>query len=77
MNDKIELTMNDICAKLSERVSNYNARLMLQSALIGTGLNRDNSEVLNKEEVRAICIALINKGGPAFQVGRELYQRIQ
>ena len=71
-----EITMNDFYLKLSERVSDYNAKLMLQSAVTVTGLDRQASR-LNREEARAICLELIKKGGPAFQVGKAMYQSVQ
>jgi hypothetical protein len=39
--------------------------------------SEDHHIQLAKEEARAICLALINKGGPAFQVGRALYSNVQ
>jgi hypothetical protein len=76
MSQKEQYTIEDFHAKLSQRVSAYNARLTFQSALISAGLNRELT-VFNKEETRALCLALINKGGPAFQVGKDLYTQIQ
>lgn len=71
-----KLTLNDFYSKLSERVSDYNARLMLQSAVISTGLDQNISS-LKVDEARAICLELIKKGGPAFQVGKAMYQHVQ
>lgn len=69
-------TLNDFYMKLSERVSDYNAKLMLQSAVISTGVDQ-NALTLEKEQVRAICLELIKRGGPAFQVGKAMYQSMQ
>lgn len=71
-----KLTLNDFYSRLSERVSDYNAKLMLQSAVISTGLDQ-NSSSLNNDEAKAICLELIKKGGPAFQVGKAMYQHVQ
>lgn len=73
---KDQYTLDDFQAMLRQRVSEYNARLTIQSALISSGLDRELT-VFNKEETRAICLALINKGGPAFQVGKDMYQQVQ
>ncbi|MGE0762460.1 MAG: hypothetical protein AB7N80_04205 [Bdellovibrionales bacterium] len=71
------MTLNDIYLKLSERVSTYNARLMLRSAMLSSGVIGEDSQVLENEQAKAICLALINKGGPAFQVGKSMYQTLQ
>lgn len=72
------LTINHVYTKLSERVSTYNARLMLRSAIVTSGVqNTKEDQELNLEQARALCLALINKGGPAFQVGSDLYRIIQ
>lgn len=76
MQTKDQFTINDFHSMLSQRLSEYNARLTLHSALVSSGLNRELT-VFNKEEARAICLALINKGGPAFQVGKDMYQQVQ
>ena len=71
-----KLTLNDFYKKLSESVSDYNAKLMLQSAMISSGLDQNLSS-LNTDEAKAICLELIKKGGPAFQVGKALYHQVQ
>ena len=73
---EVSITMNDIYTMLSARVSDYNAKLVLQSAAVSTGIDRDQSR-LNKEEARAICLELIKRGRPAFQVGKAIYQTVQ
>lgn len=75
--DTSNVTLNDFYVKLSQRVSDYNARLMLQSAVISSGLSRDKEGALEKEEAKAICLELIKKGGPAFQVGKDMYHLVQ
>lgn len=71
------MTINDIYLRLSEKVSNYNARIMLQSAMLASGVVGEDSKVLENEQAKAICLALINKGGPGFQVGKSVYQSLQ
>lgn len=71
------ITINDIYSKLSQRVSTYNARLMLRSAIVTSGVASKEDVELDAEQARAICLALINKGGPAFQVGSDLYRNLQ
>lgn len=71
------MTINDFYVKLSEKVSTYNARLMLRTAMLSSGVIGEDDKVLEAEQAKAICLALINKGGPAFQVGKSLYQTLQ
>ena len=72
-----DLTLKDFYQKLSERVSDYNAKLLLQSVVFTSGLSNEDSSPLNKEDAQAICLELIKKGGPAFQVGKDMYHRVQ
>lgn len=76
MQQKDQFTLDDFQSRLRQKVTEYNARLTIRSALVTSGLDRDLT-VFNKEETRAICLALINKGGPAFQVGKDMYQHVQ
>jgi hypothetical protein len=71
------ITVADIYAKLSQKVSTYNARLMLRSAMVTSGVEGEDGLVLENEQVKAICLALINKGGPSFQVGKDIYRTLQ
>ncbi len=76
MRETTKFSVDDFYSRLNQRVSDYNARLTIQSALITSGLDR-NTTALSQEQAKAVCLALINKGGPAFQVGRDMYQRVQ
>ncbi|MBX7230886.1 MAG: hypothetical protein K1X29_02270 [Bdellovibrionales bacterium] len=74
---KNPVTINYFYQKLSERVSTYNARLMLRAAMVSSGVQGEPDTVLEDEQAKAMCLALINKGGPAFQVGKNLYHDLQ
>ena len=76
MSQKEQYTIEDFYTPLTQRVSDYNAKLAIQSALISSGLDR-NLKVFSKAEAKAICLALINKGGPSFQVGKDIYNQVQ
>jgi len=69
-------TLNDVYSRLSERVTNYNARLLLHTVKVGSGVNYDQDAPLKQEDAEAICLELIKKGGPAFQVGKDLYNQV-
>lgn len=71
------VTIHDFYVKLSERVSDFNARLLLHTALLKSGLKDERHAPLNSEDAKSICLALIGQGGPAFHVGRNMYQQIQ
>lgn len=72
-----EIRLQDFYSKLNKRVSDYNARLVLQSAVMSSGIHREGIDQLNVDEARAICLELIKRGGPAFQVGKDIYQQLQ
>jgi len=76
-NNTESFSLNDVYVKLSQRVSAYNARLLLHSIKVGTGIQNDQDAVLNAEEAKSVCLELIKKGGPAFQVGKDLYTQVQ
>lgn len=76
-NEPSGLTINDFYQKLSEKVSAYNAKLLLHSVMVSSGLQNDKDSQLNKDEVKVICLELIKKGGPAFSVGKTIYGQIQ
>lgn len=71
------MTINDFYLKLTEQVSNYNARLMLRTAMVTSGITGEGDQVLDNEQAKSMCLALINKGGPAFQVGKSMYTNLQ
>ena len=69
-------TTKHFLRQLEERVSGYNARLLLSAALIDSGIESNNEEKLDSEQAKNLCLSLIKKGGPAFQVGQSLYREI-
>ena len=70
-------TINHVLLRLSERMSGYNARLMLTAAMLKSGVEAREDDNLGNDDAKAICLALINKGGPSFQVGKDLYRVLQ
>lgn len=71
------LTLNDIYVELTQRVSMFNARLMLDSSIQKSGVPNEEGAFLNKGEVKTICMELIRNGGPSFQVGKNIYNRMR
>ncbi len=69
------ITPQFILNQLETRVTEYNARMILESALVSSGLNATYSDILDKDQSHSLCLALIKKGGPAFQVGTEIYRK--
>jgi hypothetical protein len=63
--------------RLTEKVSNYNARLLLSQALHQTGLTTINDQPLEQEVAKNLCLELIKRGGPAFHVGQAIYRELQ
>ena len=74
---KTTFTINHVLLRLSERMSTYNARLMLRAAVVKSGVEAQENDNLGSDDAKAICLALINKGGPSFQVGQDLYRVLQ
>lgn len=60
--------------KLEIRMSPFNARIILNSAFVTSGLEY-TEENLDKTQTQSLCLALIKKGGPAFHVGTEMYKK--
>jgi hypothetical protein len=71
-----KITIHDFYVKLSEKVSDSNARLLLHTAVLKSGLKEERHAPLKSEDAKSICLALIGQGGPAFHVGRDIYQQI-
>ena len=69
-------TTKHFLRQLEARVSGYNAKLLLSAALIDSGIGSDTEEKLDSEQAKSLCLSLIKKGGPAFQVGQSLYREL-
>jgi hypothetical protein len=70
------VTLKYFMKKLQERVTQDNARLILDAAVIVSGIKAPDDRELNKEEASCLCMELIKKGGPAFQVGTSVYREL-
>lgn len=69
------LTAGLILGRLQQKVSIVNAKLLLDSAKTQTGLQVVSDDtVLEIEQAKALCLKLINNGGPSFHVGQALYK---
>jgi hypothetical protein len=69
-----QLTTGLILARLQQRVSKNNAKLLLDTAKVQCGVVIENEAVLEGEMAKTLCMRLINQGGPAFQVGQAIYK---
>ncbi|MDZ4662901.1 MAG: hypothetical protein SGJ18_14910 [Pseudomonadota bacterium] len=70
-------TPNDFIMRLRQRVSHYNARLVLHSTMVSSGLKMADDVVLSDEQFECLCLGLIKAGGPAFQVGQAMYRELK
>ncbi|MEK6553845.1 MAG: hypothetical protein AABZ31_01280 [Bdellovibrionota bacterium] len=78
MTTTTEVTMNVFFQELKKRVSPSNAKLLLHSAAVNSGVAFTMETKLNTEETKTLCLELIKTGGPCFQVGRTIYtQHVQ
>lgn len=76
MTETKAITVNLFLSELKKKVSDSNAKLLLHSAIIRTGINCSEDAPLNKEDAHNLCLELINGGGPGFQVGRMVYTQM-
>lgn len=74
MNANEQLTTNVILKRLQQRVSMVNAKLLLDSAKTQTGISTDADVALEMDQAKALCLNMINQGGPSFQVGQSIYK---
>ena len=68
------LTPNIVLSRLQQRMTITNAKLLLDSAKISSGVTVANETVMDKEQAKTLVLRMINQGGPAFQVGQSLYK---
>lgn len=71
-----EITPQFFLKQLNQRVSQFDARLILDSAIVTSGLNLQMETKLDQEQAKGLCLELIKKGGPAFQVGTSIYRQL-
>jgi hypothetical protein len=76
MADTNPITMNFFLTELKKKVSDSNAKLLLHSAVVRSGLQYPEHQPLKKEDAHMLCMELIKSGGPGFQVGRSVYTQI-
>jgi hypothetical protein len=71
------LSLGDFYTQLNVTMSDYHARNVIRTVLTTAGLTvTDHSEKLSIDNARSLCLELIKKGGPSFQVGKNIYQSI-
>jgi hypothetical protein len=68
------LTANFFLQQLQQRVSKGNAKLLLDTAKIQTGLKFEDEASLSMEDSKTLCLVMIKQGGPSFQVGQSIYK---
>ncbi len=68
------LTANFFLSQLQQRVSKGNAKLLLDTAKVQTGLKFDDEAFMSLEDSKTLCLTLIKQGGPSFQVGQSIYK---
>lgn len=69
------VTPDDFLARLRTKMSGFNAGLVLDAAMIESGINtKDRNQELSEVDIKNLCLKLIQKGGPAFYVGQAMYR---
>ena len=69
-------TTKHFLKRLELKVSGHNAKLLLHAALVDSGIAAESDERLDSEQAKTLCLSMIKKGGPAFQVGQSLYKEL-
>ncbi len=70
-----KLTVKVFYDTLKTKVSSQTARLILDAALIPMGMNAQQPEhQLTQEQAKDLCLEMIKRGGPAFNVGQTIYR---
>lgn len=73
--ESCKLTVKLFYDTLKSKVSSQNAKLILDSALIPMGMSSEEPEhVLTDDQAKDLCLQMIKKGGPAFNVGQTIYR---
>ncbi len=66
--------LQDFYDQLNEKLSDYNVRLLLRTVTLHAGVDDKETEAyLETEQAKTLCLELIKQGGPAFQVGKNIY----
>lgn len=61
--------------RLSEKLTHFDANMILEAAMLTAGVQRQEG-LFKKDEAKEICLALINRGGPAYSVGAFIYREV-
>ncbi len=72
-----QITANDFLARLKLKVSDYNARLTLHTAMVDSKISCEYTDTLTNEQFESLCLGLIKVGGPAFHVGSTMYKELK
>lgn len=72
-----QVTVNDFLMRLKQRVTDYNAKLTLHSAMVDSKLSCAATDALSAEQFESLCLGLMKAGGPAFQVGQAMYKEMK
>ena len=72
---RVRVGEKDFIARLTERVTHFDATMILEAAMLTAGVDRQDGH-FKKDETREICLALIKRGGPAFAVGTHIYREV-
>lgn len=73
-NELVSLDEKDLLKRLVEKISYFDAEMILSAAMVSAGVARKSEGCFKKKEAREICLQLIKRGGPAFAVGTVAYR---
>jgi hypothetical protein len=76
MSEAKQITVSLFLNELRKKVSDSNAKLLLHTAVVRSGIQCTADAPLNNTDAHSLCMELIKTGGPSFQVGRSVYSQI-
>ena len=72
---RIRVKEEDFMKRLTEKLTHFDASLVLEAAMLSAGVPRHEG-FFKKDEAKEICLQLIKRGGPAFSVGAGIYREV-
>jgi hypothetical protein len=72
---RVRVKEEDFMKRLTEKLTQFDANLILEAAMISAGVSRSEG-FLKKDETKEICLQLIKRGGPAYSVGAGIYREV-
>ena len=67
--------VNDVFNELRKAYTVFDARMILDATCGHAGVTESWDDELSLDKGTELCMGLIDRGGPAFKVGTEIYKQ--